>query len=66
MKCTGAVVATRGAALAEKLRVALDQALDTVRWASGLEFPDFHHDHEMLAGRHHGPRELLAACIART
>jgi coenzyme F420-reducing hydrogenase alpha subunit len=37
------------AALAEKLRVALDQALDTVRWASGFEFPDFHHDHEMLA-----------------
>jgi hypothetical protein len=37
------------AALAEKLRVALDQALDTVRWAAGFEFPDFHHDHEMLA-----------------
>jgi len=36
-------------ALAEKLRVALDQALDTVRWAAGFEFPDFHHDHEMLA-----------------
>ena len=35
--------------LAEKLRVALDQALDTVRWAAGFEFPDFHHDHEMLA-----------------
>src|SRR5579859_830857 len=29
------------AALAEKLRVALDQALDTVRWAAGFEFPDF-------------------------
>jgi coenzyme F420-reducing hydrogenase alpha subunit len=37
------------AVLAEKLRVALDQALDTVRWAAGFEFPDFHHDHEMLA-----------------
>ena len=37
------------AALAGKLRVALDQALDTVRWAAGFEFPDFHHDHEMLA-----------------
>ena len=37
------------AALAEKLRVALDQALDTVRWVAGFEFPDFHHDHEMLA-----------------
>ena len=53
------------AALAEKLRVALDQALDTVRWAAGFEFPDFHHDHEMLAlvtpgqyaidGRHASP-----------
>jgi sulfhydrogenase subunit alpha len=37
------------AALREKLRVALDQALDTVQWAAGFEFPDFHHDHEMLA-----------------
>ncbi|BFU45594.1 Ni/Fe hydrogenase subunit alpha [Krasilnikovia sp. MM14-A1004] len=36
-------------ALARMLRVALDQALDTVRWAAGFEFPDFHHDHEMLA-----------------
>jgi sulfhydrogenase subunit alpha len=36
------------AALAEKLRVALDQALDTVSWAAGFEFPDFQHDHEML------------------
>ncbi|MBS2964623.1 Ni/Fe hydrogenase subunit alpha [Actinocrinis puniceicyclus] len=36
-------------ALAAKLRVALDQALDTARWVAGFEFPDFHHDHEMLA-----------------
>jgi sulfhydrogenase subunit alpha len=36
-------------ALGRKLRVALDQALDTVQWAAGFEFPDFHHDHEMLA-----------------
>ena len=36
-------------ALAEKLRIAMDQALDTVRWAAGFDFPDFHHDHEMLA-----------------
>ena len=40
---------TEMAALAEKLRVALDLALDTVAWAAGFEFPDFHHDHEMLA-----------------
>jgi coenzyme F420-reducing hydrogenase alpha subunit len=37
------------AGLAPKLRIALDLALDTVRWAAGFEFPDFHHDHEMLA-----------------
>ena len=36
-------------ALAATLRVALDQALDTARWVAGFEFPDFHHDHEMLA-----------------
>ncbi len=36
-------------ALGEKLRVALDQALDTARWVAGFDFPDFHHDHEMLA-----------------
>jgi sulfhydrogenase subunit alpha len=40
---------TELAALAETLRVALDQALDTARWVASFEFPDFHHDHEMLA-----------------
>ena len=40
---------TELAALGEQLRVALDLALDTVTWAAGFEFPDFHHDHEMLA-----------------
>ncbi|MEU4689891.1 Ni/Fe hydrogenase subunit alpha [Actinoplanes sp. NPDC023714] len=33
----------------ERLRHALDQALETVRWVAGFDFPDFHHDHEMLA-----------------
>jgi sulfhydrogenase subunit alpha len=37
------------AALGAKLRVALDQALETVRWVAGFEFPDFSHDHELLA-----------------
>src|SRR4051794_21981214 len=32
------------APLAEKLKRALDQALETVRWAATFEFPDFHHD----------------------
>ncbi len=36
-------------ALGRKLRVALDRALDTVQWVAGFEFPDFQHDHEMLA-----------------
>ncbi len=36
-------------ALAATLRIALDQALDTAWWVAGFEFPDFHHDHEMLA-----------------
>jgi coenzyme F420-reducing hydrogenase alpha subunit len=36
-------------ALGRKLRVALDQALDTVQWVAGFDFPDFQHDHEMLA-----------------
>ncbi|WP_227023404.1 Ni/Fe hydrogenase subunit alpha [Actinomadura rubrobrunea] len=35
--------------LAETLRHALDDALATVRWAAGLDFPDFSHDHEYLA-----------------
>ncbi len=36
-------------ALTERLRAALDLALDTVTWAAGFDFPDFQHDHEMLA-----------------
>ncbi len=42
---------TRGelTAMTERLRIALDQALETVRWVAGFEFPDFHHDHEMVA-----------------
>lgn len=37
------------APLAENLRRALDWAYQTVQWAAGFEFPDFTHDHEMLA-----------------
>jgi coenzyme F420-reducing hydrogenase alpha subunit len=35
--------------LRETLRVALDLALDTAQWVAGFEFPDFQHDHELLA-----------------
>jgi coenzyme F420-reducing hydrogenase alpha subunit len=37
------------APLARDLRVALDRAVATAEWVAGFEFPDFHHDHEMLA-----------------
>jgi len=35
--------------LANTLRRALDDALDTVAWVAGFDFPDFRHDHELLA-----------------
>lgn len=37
------------APLAAQLRRALDQALDTVAWVSGFEFPDLELEHELLA-----------------
>jgi coenzyme F420-reducing hydrogenase alpha subunit len=37
------------AALVPILRRALDDALSTVDMVAGFEFPDFHHDHELLA-----------------
>ncbi|RSM85300.1 Ni/Fe hydrogenase subunit alpha [Kibdelosporangium aridum] len=39
------------APLAEQLRRALDQAIETVRWVAGFEFPDLRLDHEFLALR---------------
>jgi coenzyme F420-reducing hydrogenase alpha subunit len=35
--------------LAGTLRRALDDALETATWVGGFEFPDFAHDHELLA-----------------
>lgn len=37
------------APLAEQLRRALDDALDTVRWVAGFDFPDVELDHDLLA-----------------
>jgi len=37
------------AALVPMLRRALDDALATVEWVAGFEFPDFTHQHELLA-----------------
>jgi len=36
-------------ALVEPLRRARDNALSTVDWVAGFDFPDFRHDHELLA-----------------
>jgi sulfhydrogenase subunit alpha len=37
------------APLAERLRRAREDALATVTWVAGFNFPDFEHDHELLA-----------------
>jgi coenzyme F420-reducing hydrogenase alpha subunit len=37
------------AVLVGPLRCALDDALATVSWVAGFDFPDFSHDHELLA-----------------
>jgi coenzyme F420-reducing hydrogenase alpha subunit len=39
-------------ALGDSLKWARDAAIDTVRWAAGLEFPDFERDYEFVALRH--------------
>ena len=39
------------AAIAERLRRALDLALETVQWVAGLPFPDLEVDHDLLAVR---------------
>jgi coenzyme F420-reducing hydrogenase alpha subunit len=40
------------AALRERLLPARDEALETVRWAARLDFPDFEQDYEFIALRH--------------
>jgi coenzyme F420-reducing hydrogenase alpha subunit len=42
------------AELAEKLKWALDAALETVRWVAKLPFPNFERDYEFVALRHPG------------
>jgi len=54
------------APLRGKLRIALDQALDTVRWVAGFDFPDFHHDHELLALVSPGRYAIESGSIATT
>jgi sulfhydrogenase subunit alpha len=40
--------------VAEQLERAREAALETVRWTAGLPFPDFEHDHELVALRVEG------------
>jgi len=54
------------APLRDKLRPALDQALETVRWVSGFDFPDFQHDHELLALVSPGRYPLESGAVATT
>jgi sulfhydrogenase subunit alpha len=54
------------APLRAKLRIALDQALDTVRWVAGFDFPDFHHDHELLALVTPGRYAIESGTVATT
>jgi coenzyme F420-reducing hydrogenase alpha subunit len=52
--------------LRERLKVALDQALETVRWVAGFDFPDFTHDHEMLALTTPGQYAIESGTVATT
>jgi sulfhydrogenase subunit alpha len=54
------------APLREILRHALDLAVETVRWAAGFDFPDFRHDHEMLALISPGRYAIESGAVATT
>jgi coenzyme F420-reducing hydrogenase alpha subunit len=54
------------APIAEKLRVALDGALETVEWVSRFEFPDLELDHEFLALTAPGRYPIENGAIARS
>ena len=54
------------APLTEQLRRALDDALATVEWVSGFDFPDLELDHEMLALSQAGQYPIENGVIARS
>ncbi|GAA0505142.1 Ni/Fe hydrogenase subunit alpha [Paractinoplanes deccanensis] len=54
------------APLRDRLRAALDQALATVRWVAGFDFPDFRHEHEMLALVDPGRYAIESGTVATT
>jgi len=54
------------APLAAELKVALQGALETVRWVSGFEFPEFRCDHEFLALRQPGSYPIERGTLVST
>ena len=52
--------------IAEQLRRALDNALATVEWVSGFEFPDLELEHELLALTASGRYPIENGAIARS
>ncbi len=54
------------ASLAEQLRRALDDAVATVEWVSGFDFPDLELDHEMMALSQNGQYPIENGVIARS
>ena len=54
------------APLAQRLRRGLDQAIATAQWVSTFDFPDFHHDHEMLALTEPGRYAIERGSVATT
>jgi sulfhydrogenase subunit alpha len=52
--------------LRHRLRMALDLALDTVQWVAGFDFPDFEHDHELLALVTPGRYAIESGTVATT
>lgn len=54
------------APIAEQLRRALDDALGTVEWVAGFEFPDFEFEHEFMALTAPGRYPIENGTIARS
>ncbi|MGW4425610.1 Ni/Fe hydrogenase subunit alpha [Streptosporangium sp. NPDC004631] len=52
------------APVAERLRRARDEALATVGWVAGFDFPDVDHDYRFLALRHPAEYAILSGSIA--
>ena len=53
-------------ALAGQLRAAMDDAVETVRWVAGFDFPELTVDHEMLALRQPGRYAIEGGTVVTT